>query len=118
MTIKTLTEDAINLLKNLIETESFSKEEDKTALLITQWFTKYNIPFKRTNNNVWATNKHFNTKKETLLLNSHHDTVKPNKAYTKNPFKASVIDGKLYGLGSNDAGGCLVSLIATFYLFL
>ncbi|MEN8745771.1 MAG: M20/M25/M40 family metallo-hydrolase, partial [Polaribacter sp.] len=55
--------------------------------------------------------------KPTLLLNSHHDTVKPNTAYTKDPFKAIVEDGKLYGLGSNDAGGCLVSLIATFTHF-
>ena len=51
------------------------------------------------------------------MLNSHHDTVKPNTAYTKDPFKAVVEEGKLYGLGSNDAGGCLVSLIATFTHF-
>ena len=54
---------------------------------------------------------------QTLLLNSHHDTVKPNTAYTKDPFKAIVEDGKLFGFGSNDAGGCLVSLIATFTYF-
>jgi acetylornithine deacetylase len=75
------------------------------------------IPFKRTKNNIWATNKYFDESKPTLLLNSHHDTVKPNSAYTKDPFKAIVEDGKLYGLGSNDAGGCLVSLIATFTNF-
>ena len=59
----------------------------------------------------------FDASKPTLLLNSHHDTVKPNNGYTKDPFKAHVEDGKLYGLGSNDAGGCLVSLIATFTHF-
>ena len=112
-----LIQDAIELLKNLIETQSFSSEEDKTALLIEKWFVKNSIPFKRTKNNVWATNKHFNSSKPTLLLNSHHDTVKPNNGYTKDPFKAIVEDGKLYGLGSNDAGGCLVSLIATFTHF-
>ncbi|RXJ52386.1 M20 family metallo-hydrolase [Gelidibacter gilvus] len=115
--IQKLTTDAIALLKNLIEIPSFSSEEDKTAELIEQWFKKFNIDYKRTINNVWALNKHFDESKPTLLLNSHHDTVKPNSAYTKDPFKAIVEDSKLYGLGSNDAGGCLVSLIATFTYF-
>ena len=117
MEIQKLTHKAISLLKKLIETQSFSSEEDKTAILIENWFKEYNIPFKRTKNNVWATNKYFDESKPTLLLNSHHDTVKPNSAYTKNPYKAIVEDGKLYGLGSNDAGGCLVSLMATFTYF-
>src|SRR6056300_903196 len=117
MEIKKLTEDAIQLLKDLIETPSFSSEEENTALLIEDWFTKNQIPFQRTKNNVWATNKYFDESKPTLLLNSHHDTVKPNSAYTKDPFKAIVEGDKLYGLGSNDAGGCLVSLIATFTHF-
>lgn len=117
MEIKALTENAISLLKELIETPSFSTEEVQTAVLIENWFTNHSIPFHRTKNNVWATNKYFDESKPTLLLNSHHDTVKPNTAYTKDPFKAIVEDGKLYGLGSNDAGGCLVSLIATFTHF-
>lgn len=115
--IEKLTTEAIDLLKQLIETQSFSSEEDTTALLIEQWFRTYKIPFKRNKNNVWATNKHFDETKPTLLLNSHHDTVKPNNGYTKDPLKAIIEDGKLYGLGSNDAGGCLVSLIATFTYF-
>ncbi|MFP4845108.1 M20 family metallo-hydrolase [Winogradskyella sp. PE311] len=115
--IEQLTTEAIDLLKQLIETQSFSSEEDNTALLIEDWFTTHQIPFKRNKNNIWATNKHFDEKKPTLLLNSHHDTVKPNNGYTKDPLKAIVEDGKLYGLGSNDAGGCLVSLIATFTHF-
>jgi len=68
-------------------------------------------------NNVWAYNKFFDASKPTILLNSHHDTVKPNTGYTRNPFSPDMTDGKLYGLGSNDAGGCLVSLIATFLHF-
>lgn len=68
-------------------------------------------------NNIWAYNKHFDQAKPTLLLNSHHDTVKPNSGYTRDPFSADIENGKLYGLGSNDAGGCLVSLIATFLYF-
>ncbi len=114
---KELKEKAIILLKNLIETPSFSSEETETAELIENWLNGFSIPFTRTNNNVCAVNKHFSENKPTLLLNSHHDTVKPNSAYTKDPFKAIVEDGKLYGLGSNDAGGCLVSLLATFIHF-
>ncbi|WP_178983340.1 M20 family metallo-hydrolase [Winogradskyella helgolandensis] len=115
--IEKLTQEAIALLKQLIETESFSSEEDNTALLIEDWFKSHKIPFKRDHHNIWSTNKYFDESKPTLLLNSHHDTVKPNNGYTKDPFKAIVEDGKLYGLGSNDAGGCLVSLIATFTYF-
>lgn len=111
---KELTEKAIELLKKLISIPSFSKEEDKTANEIQDWFIAYNIPFTRTHNNVYAKNKYWDDAKPTLLLNSHHDTVKPNKAYTKDPFDAHIENGKLYGLGSNDAGGCLVSLLATF----
>lgn len=115
--IQELTHDAIELLKKLIEIPSFSSEEDQTALQIEQWFKSYEIDYMRTKNNVWAINKYFDETKPTLLLNSHHDTVKPNNGYTKDPFKAIVEGGKLYGLGSNDAGGCLVSLIATFTHF-
>ena len=114
---KELTQSAIELLKNLIETPSFSSEEDKTAAHIENWFADYKIPCVRTKNNVWAINLHFDESKPTLLLNSHHDTVKPNNGYTKDPFKAIEEAGKLYGLGSNDAGGCLVSLMATFTYF-
>lgn len=117
MAIQELTNNAISLLKQLIETQSFSAEEDRTAYHIEAWFKRYNVDYKRTKNNVWAMNKYFDESKPTLLLNSHHDTVKPNSAYTKDPLKAIVEDGKLFGLGSNDAGGCLVSLIATFTYF-
>lgn len=116
-TLQQYTEEAIALLKNLIETPSFSVEEDDTALHIESWFQQHAISHKRTKNNVWAVNKHFDPTKPTILLNSHHDTVKPNNGYTKDPFKAIIEDGKLYGLGSNDAGGCLVSLLATFTHF-
>ncbi|MCK5814345.1 MAG: M20 family metallo-hydrolase [Flavobacteriaceae bacterium] len=115
--IDKLTTNAIELLKNLIATQSFSQEEEETALLIEAWFNSENIPFERSQNNIIAYNKHFDKSKPTILLNSHHDTVKPNSAYTKDPFHPHVEDGKLYGLGSNDAGGCLVSLIATFTYF-
>ena len=117
MKLTELTEQAIELLKNLITTPSLSKQEDKTAELIQEFLAKHDIPYQRYLNNIWASNLHFDESKPTLLLNSHHDTVKPNSGYTNDPFEASVKDGKLYGLGSNDAGGCLVSLIATFIHF-
>lgn len=116
-TAKTITKEAVDLLKNLIETPSFSSEEEQTATLIENWFLTNDIPFKREKNNVWAYNLHFDENKPTLLLNSHHDTVKPNQGYTLNPFEAIEKDGKIFGLGSNDAGGCLVSLLAAFTHF-
>ena len=112
-----LTEKAIELLQKLISIQSFSSEEDKTADAIEAWFNHFDIPFKREKNNVYAFNKYYDESKPLLLLNSHHDTVKPNSAYTKDPFLPHIEDGKLFGLGSNDAGGCLVSLIATFTHF-
>ena len=112
--MKVVTQEAIALLKDLISIQSFSSEEDKTATRIEQWFIDHDIPSKRIQNNVYAFNATFDESKPTLLLNSHHDTVKPNSAYTKDPFHPHIEDGKLYGLGSNDAGGALVSLIALF----
>lgn len=110
-------EIAINLLQQLIATPSFSREEDKTALILQGFFKEQDIPAERHGNNVWARNKHFNPDLPTVLLNSHHDTVKPNSGYTRDPFAAEIIDGKLYGLGSNDAGGALVCLMVTFLHF-
>lgn len=112
--IEELTQRAINLLKELINIPSFSGEEDQTAACIAGWLDQEGITYQRSNNNIYAFNRDFQEGKPLLLLNSHHDTVKPNSAYTRDPFKAEVEHGKLYGLGSNDAGGPLVSLIATF----
>src|SRR6478735_4850964 len=117
MDIQKLKSDAIELLKNLIRTESFSKQEDKTAEIINTFINERGVPTHRLKNNVWAFNKHYDAKKPTILLNSHHDTVNPNPGYTNDPFDPFVKDGKLFGLGSNDAGGCLVSLISTFLYF-
>lgn len=105
------------MLKQLISTPSFSKEEHNTARAIEYFFRRKGIRWHRYLNNVWAYNAHFDPLKPTILLNSHHDTVKPNAGYTRDPFSSFVEDGKLYGLGSNDAGGALVSLIATFCYF-
>jgi len=112
-----LFDDSLQLLKNLIVTPSFSKEENKTADIIEAFFNKKNISTKRKNNNVWVYSKYRNNALPTILLNSHHDTVKPAKGYTRDPFKADIENGKLYGLGSNDAGASLVALIAVFLHF-
>lgn len=112
-----LTADALALLKRLIATPSFSREEDGAAALIENFFGEKRIPGERLKNNVWAKNRHFDPAKPTLLLNSHHDTVRPNTSYTLDPFAPIERDGKLFGLGSNDAGGCLVALLTTFAHF-
>ena len=109
--------DAIDLLKKLISIPSFSREEDGTASALEDFFRQRKIESERIGNNVWVKNKFFDASKPTVLLNSHHDTVKPNPGYTGDPFYPVVQDGKLYGLGSNDAGGPLVSLIAAFLHF-
>lgn len=108
---------AIDLLKQLIAIPSFSKTEDNTAEAIAAFFSDRGITPQVLGNNVWVINQYFDKKKPTLLLNSHHDTVKPNPGYTKNPFLPAVEGDKLFGLGSNDAGGALVALVATFLYF-
>jgi acetylornithine deacetylase len=116
-TIQDLQQQAIDLLKQLIAIPSFSKEEDGAASLIEFWLRSKDVPAHRLQNNVWAKNLYFDAAKPTILLNSHHDTVRPNKAYTQDPFTARIKAGRLFGLGSNDAGGALVSLIAAFLYF-
>jgi len=105
--------ETIDLLKKLISTKSLSKEEDKTADIIEAFLTSKNIAVKRIGNNIIA-HTHAETKKPIILLNSHHDTVRVSEGWTKDPFAAEEVDGTLYGLGSNDAGASLVSLINCF----
>lgn len=112
-----LHQNAIHLLKQLIATPSFSKEEDNTADILEQFLESKGVHTNVFLKNIWAKNKYFDEQKPSILLNSHHDTVKPNKGYTLDPFTPVVKDEKLFGLGSNDAGGPLVSLIATFLYY-
>ena len=115
--ISILQDQAVELLKELIATPSFSKEEDQTAGILCRFLGNKDIVHTRVGNNVFVLNRYFDKEKSTILLNSHHDTVKPNPQYSKDPFYPSIEEGKLFGLGSNDAGGCLVSLIAVFLHF-
>ncbi|MFT4203009.1 MAG: M20 family metallo-hydrolase [Chitinophagaceae bacterium] len=112
--IEALYTKALALLQQLISTPSFSREENKTADIIATFLKENGAKPYRYLNNVWTYSSYIDTTKPIVVLNSHHDTVKPNPQYTKNPFVPETVDKKLYGLGSNDAGGCLVSLIATF----
>lgn len=112
-----LFQDSLALLRQLIAVSSLSREEVHTAALIEQFFSEKHIGTFRKGNNVWVYNAHYDLNKPTILLNSHHDTVKANPGYTRDPLAPTEEEGKLYGLGSNDAGGCLVSLIATFLYF-
>ncbi len=115
--IALMTREALLLLQKLISIQSFSKEENGTADAIAEFLSVHHIDCKRKGNNIWAFNKNYDPAKPTILLNSHHDTVKPNPGWTKDPFHPEIEKGKLFGLGSNDAGGCLVSLIAIFRYF-
>lgn len=115
--LEKIKKEILDLLQQLIRIQSFSKEEDQTADLIAKFLEERGVQTHRKLNNVWAYNKYFDPAKPTLLLNSHHDTVKPNSGYTRNPYDAAIEGDKLFGLGSNDAGGCLVSLIGTFLYF-
>lgn len=107
----------IELLKTLISTPSFSKEETNAADVMRTFLAKENIVFHTKENNTWAFNKHYTASKPTILLDSHIDTVRPAKGYSLDPFSPIEVGDQLFGLGSNDAGGPLVSLLATFIHF-
>ena len=117
METEQLYENAVALLRQMIQTPSFSKEEAGTAGLLAKFLQERGVEVHRKKNNVWAFNRHYDPAKPTILLNSHHDTVKPNGAYTRDPFAATVEGDRLYGLGSNDAGASGVSLLAAFLHF-
>ena len=117
METEQLYENAVALLRQRIQTPSFSKEEAGTAGLLAEFLQERGVDVHRKKNNVWAFNRHYDPAKPTILLNSHHDTVKPNGAYTRDPFAATVEGDRLYGLGSNDAGASGVSLLAAFLHF-
>ena len=115
--INRLSDDAVDLLIRLIKMPSFSREEADTATLIEDFLAAHGVATQRQQNNVWAISAHFDTGKPTILLNSHHDTVKPGAGWQYDPFGATLEGDTLVGLGSNDAGAAAVSLLATFRYF-
>ncbi|MCH5227202.1 MAG: M20/M25/M40 family metallo-hydrolase [Muribaculaceae bacterium] len=110
-------QEAVSLLQHLISVPSFSNEEGEAADIWEKWLRDHGVKARRFHNNVYALSEHFDSQKPVLLLNSHLDTVKPVSSYTRNPFEPSIEDGRIYGLGSNDAGGAGVTLAATFLRF-
>ncbi|MDN3689921.1 M20 family metallo-hydrolase [Cyclobacterium jeungdonense] len=109
--------EALELLKDLIRTPSLSRSENQTAAIIRAFLEKKGVSIHQKGNNIWAYADGYDPARPTVMLNSHHDTVKPNQGYTLDPFEPIEKDGKLFGLGSNDAGGSLVALIAAFMHF-
>jgi acetylornithine deacetylase len=107
-----------DLLRDLIRTPSFSREEAGTAARINAFLTARGAVVEQVGNNVLARSPHHQPGRPTILLVSHHDTVKPNTAYTRDPFEPAIESGRLYGLGSNDAGGPLICLIGAFLHFM
>lgn len=118
MTIENLTNDAVKLLQQLIATPSVSREEDKAADIMQQAMESYGLIPTRKGNNLWIIDPEMDTGRPTLLLNAHIDTVKPVASWTRDPFSPTIEDDTLYGLGSNDCGGGLVSLLQVFRLMI
>ncbi len=112
-----LFDDSLSLLRSMIKTPSFSREEEGTAAVIEAFMRDVGIVPRRAGNNVFAFAEDYDPTRPTVLLNSHHDTVKPNAGYTRDPFSPDIEDGTLFGLGSNDAGASVVSLLAAFREF-
>lgn len=106
--------EVIGLLSQMIATPSLSRQEEGTAQLIFDYLSEAGASPRRFRNNIYALSENFDSSRPTILLNSHHDTVKPAASYTRDPFAPTIEDGRLYGLGSNDAGASAVSLIRTF----
>lgn len=116
MDIDALYYNAVDLLKEMIKAQSFSREEDTVANLVESYIKEKGFEPHRVGNNIWALSNNFDQAKPTILLNSHIDTVKPVSGWMKDPFGAEEDGDTLYGLGSNDAGASLVSLMHSFFI--
>lgn len=114
MEYRKYTDEAVELLKRLIATPSVSREERRAADVMEEFIGNCGMTCRREGNNVWSVAPGYDGGRPTLLLNAHIDTVRPVESWTRNPFEPSVEDGRLYGLGSNDCGGGLVSLLQAF----
>ena len=106
--------DAVELLKELIATPRASRNETEAADVMEQWMAQWGLNPQREANNLWAVSDNFDEAKQTILLNAHIDTVKPVKTWTRDPYEPKIIDDKLFGIGANDCGGGLVTLLQVF----
>jgi acetylornithine deacetylase len=107
-------DEAIDLLAALIRTPSFSREEAASADLLARWLSERGVDAARKGNNLWARSTGHDASKPSVMLCSHHDTVRPVSSWERDPFDPLVDEERITGLGSNDAGGCLVALCMTF----
>ena len=114
MNIQDYTIEAVELLKRLIATPSISRDEKAAADEMGRFLTENGLSYQREGNNIWMLSPDFSLLKPTLLLNAHIDTVKPAKSWSRDPFKPTIEGDRLYGLGSNDCGGGLVSLLQVY----
>lgn len=108
------TSQAVEMLKELIATPSVSRDEQRAADIIVRYMQQYGMEYRREGNNVWTIAPGYDANRPTLLLNAHIDTVKPAATWTRDPFAPTIEGDRLYGLGSNDCGGGLVSLLQAF----
>ena len=109
--------DSIELLKAMIEIPSLSREENEVVDYLEEKFRLWGLSFERSGNNIWILSSHWSESKPVILFNSHVDTVRSGKGWTYEPFKATVEDDRLTGLGSNDAGASVVALLGAFRYF-
>ena len=114
MTQEQYVSNAVELLKKLIATPSVSRNEKDAADIMEQTIRSYGFEPQREANNLWIIDPHYDESRPTLLLNAHIDTVKPVASWSRDPFSPDIEDGVLYGLGSNDCGGGLCSLLQIF----
>jgi len=115
---KDYTNDALELLKALIATPSVSRSEERAANLLARYLDHWGLPYGREGNNLWVGCPDWDNNRPTVMLNAHIDTVKPVSTWTRDPFRPSLEGDTLYGLGANDCGGGLVSLLQTYRIML
>ncbi len=118
MDIRDYTNDAVRLLKDLISIPSVSRDETRAANQLAAYLDKWHLPYGREGNNLWVGCQDWDNNRPTLMLNAHIDTVKPVASWTRNPFTPTLEGDTLYGLGSNDCGGGLVSLLQVYRIML
>lgn len=118
MEIKDYTNDALELLKALIATPSVSRNEDRAADLLSRYLERWGLPYGREGNNLWVGCQDWDNNRPTLMLNAHIDTVKPVSTWSRDPFRPTIEGDTLYGLGANDCGGGLVSLLQVYRIML
>jgi len=110
--------DAVELLKALIEIPSVSREETEAADKLGEYLNRWNLPYGREGNNLWVGCQDWDNNRKTVMLNAHIDTVKPTDSWQRDPFRAMLDGDRIYGLGSNDCGGGLVATLQAYRILL